>query len=281
MSDIAAPLVDVKWVQEHPEARLADLRWAAKGPPGAAAERYAAGHIPGAVLVDLDRDLARPGGPGRHPFPSVDDFAATLGRLGISDRTHVVVYDDGNGSIAARLWFMLRVHGHGLVSVLEGGLAAWTAAGLPLETAPAQVAPVPPPRLARDESRLLDRAAVEQLGAGDLLLDARAPERYRGEVEPIDARAGHIPGAVNAPFSANLREGGHFRPPEELRELYRKLGADGARQIVASCGSGVTACHDLLALELAGFAGARLYVGSWSDWSSDPAAPIATGPSPR
>jgi thiosulfate/3-mercaptopyruvate sulfurtransferase len=281
MSDIAAPLVDVKWVQAHPEVLLADLRWTGKDAPASAAERYAAGHLPGAVFVDLDRDLARPGGPGRHPFPPIDELAATLGRLGISDRTHVVVYDDGNGSIAARLWFMLRVHGHGLVSVLEGGLAAWTAAGLPLETAPAQVAPVPPPRLVRDESRLLDRAAVEKLGAGDLLLDARAPERYRGEVEPIDRRAGHIPGAVNAPFSANLREGGRFRPPEELRELYCKLGADRAGQIVASCGSGVTACHDLLALELAGFTGARLYVGSWSDWSSDPAAPIATGPSPR
>jgi thiosulfate/3-mercaptopyruvate sulfurtransferase len=268
-------LVDVKWVREHPEARLVDLRWSPKGP---ALERYRAGHLPGAAFVDLDRDLAQPGGPGRHPFPEVESFAALLARLGIAPETPVVVYDDGPGSIAARLWFMLRVHGHSEAAVLDGGLAAWTAAGLPLTCGEEpRLAPAALRTLSRDESRLVNRAEVAARPESALLLDARAPERFRGEVEPLDRIAGHIPGAVNAPFANNLGPDGRFKPAAELRDLYLKLGADRASGIIASCGSGVTACHDLLALELAGLPDAKLYIGSWSDWSSS-GAPIATGP---
>jgi thiosulfate/3-mercaptopyruvate sulfurtransferase len=185
----------------------------------------------------------------------------------------VVVYDDSGGSVAARFWFMLRVHGHGAASVLDGGFKAWTAAGLPVTREVPQVAPAPPMRLKLDRSRLVDLAQVAQRG-NSVLLDARAPERYRGETEPLDPRAGHIPGARNAPWAQNLGPDGRFRPPEQLRELYKMYGAD----VICSCGSGVTACHDILARELAGLPPARLYVGSWSDWCSDPQRPIATGP---
>ncbi len=266
-------LVDSNWVVEHREVRLVDLRWS---PTGSALARYQAGHLPSAAFVDLDRDLAQPGGPGRHPFPSVEDFAALLGRLGIAPTTPVVVYDDGPGSFAARLWFMLRVHGHLNSAVLDGGLAAWTAAGLPLSVEEPHFAPVALSPLVRDESRLVDRAAVAARAQSALLLDARAPERYRGETEPIDKVAGHIPGAVNAPFANNLDPGGRFKPAAELRDLYLKLGAGRATEVIASCGSGVTACHDLLALELAGISNAKLYIGSWSDWCSS-GAPVATG----
>ena len=286
MSD-TKPLVDAAWLARQPpgSVRIVDLRWALSGP--AALEKYRAGHIPGAVYVDMEHDLSRPGGPGRHPFPATEDFARALGRIGVLPETHVVVYDDGGGSVAARMWFMLRVHGHQRASVLDGGYAAWVKAGLPVTTDEPAVAPVPPPALRLDTSRIADRARVAEVLAGrnepaarrPLVMDARAPERYRGETEPVDKRAGHIPGAVNAPFSANLKEG-RFRPPEELRALYERLGAGRASEVVASCGSGVTACHTLLALELAGFPGGKLYVGSWSDWSSQPGAAVATGPEP-
>lgn len=267
-------LVDVRWVEQHPAARLVDLRWSPRGQ--AALERYREGHLPGAVFVDLDLDLAQAGGPGRHPFPPVERFAALLGRIGVEPTTDVVVYDDVNGSIAARLWFMLRVHGHLNAAVLDGGMKAWAAAGLALSREQPSVLPVAPPELVRDEQRLVDRAAVAARAPSALLLDARSPERFRGEVEPIDKVAGHIPGAVNAPFTNNLGPDGRFKPPAELREQYLRLGADRASAVIASCGSGVTACHDLLALELAGFPAARLYVGSWSDWSTS-GEPIATG----
>jgi thiosulfate/3-mercaptopyruvate sulfurtransferase len=286
MSDTMA-LVDASWLARQPPGavRIVDLRWALSGPP--ALEKYRAGHIPGAVYVEMERDLSRHGGPGRHPFPAPEDFARTLGRIGVLPGTHVVVYDDGNGSVAARLWFMLRVHGHERASVLDGGYAAWVKAGLPVTMDEPAVASVTPPALRLDTSRIVDREGVAQILAGRsepgarraLVMDARAPERYRGETEPVDKRAGHIPGAVNAPFSGNLKEG-RFRPPEELRALYDRLGAGRAAQVVASCGSGVTACHTLLALELAGFPAGKLYVGSWSDWSSQPGAAIATGPEP-
>jgi thiosulfate/3-mercaptopyruvate sulfurtransferase len=269
MSDIPL-LVDVRWLSQHPEVRVCDLRWSVAGPP--AREKYQHSHIPGAVFVDLDKDLAQPGGPGRHPFPSEQAFAGTLSRLGIGPDTHVVVYDDGNGSIAARLWFMLRVHGHQRASVLDGGFKAWVEAGLPVSREEPRIEPAPLRALKLDRSRIVARAQVAERG-GAVLIDARAPERYRGESEPIDKRAGHIPGAVNMPFARNLDARGRFRPPAELRALYEKLGPD----VIASCGSGVTACHDVFAMELAGLPPARLYVGSWSDWSSDPSRPIATG----
>jgi len=278
------PLVDTRFLAgKGPEVRIADVRWSLTGPGGW--EKYRQGHIPGAVFVDLDRDLSRPGGPGRHPFPATEDFARFLGRIGVGPQTHVVAYDDAGGSTAARLWFLLKVHGHERASVLDGGFPAWKSAGLPVTTEEPRISPVDPPVLVLDRRRLAERAEVEailsrrgQRAGGALLTDARAPERYRGEVEPVDPRAGHIPGAVNAPVASNLREG-RFLPPPQLRALYEKLGA-GTREVIASCGSGVTACHTLLALDLAGLPPGRLYVGSFSDWSSRADAPIATGPEP-
>ena len=277
-------LREARWLAEQEREgaalRLVDLRWSAKPPP--AIERYREGHIPGSVFVDLDRDLSQAGGPGRHPFPSAQALSALLGRIGVGPNTLVVALDDAGGSISARLWFMLHAFGHHQVSLLNGGLRAWTDAGLELTRAEPRITPVAPPTLALDQSRLVDKAQVARLlegrPPGVLVFDARAPERYRGEVEPIDKRAGHIPGATNAPFSANLAADGRFKPPSELREIYARLGAGSAKALIASCGSGVTACHDLLALELAGFPAGQLYVGSWSDWSADPATPIATGP---
>jgi len=271
MSDIPL-LVDPSWLQAHREARPADVRWASKGPP--ARQRYDEGHLPGAVFVDLERDLARPGGPGRHPFPGEEQFAQTLSRLGIGPDTQVVAYDEGNSSIAARFWFMLRAFGHRRVAVLDGGLRAWTEAGLPLSRQAPEVAPAPLRKLKLDTSRL---AEVEEVRSRkSVVLDARAPERYRGEVEPLDPKAGHIPGALNAPFARNLTPAQRFRPPDELRDLYKGYGSD----VIVSCGSGVTACHDALAMELAGLPPPRLYVGSFSGWIEDPARPIATGPDP-
>jgi thiosulfate/3-mercaptopyruvate sulfurtransferase len=281
------PVVDASWLARQPPGtvRIVDLRWALSGP--SALDKYRSGHIPGAVYVDMERDLSRPGGPGRHPFPAPEDFARVLGRIGVGPDTHVVVYDDATGSVAARLWFMLRVHGHSRASILDGGYAAWVNAGLPVTRDEPRIEPLPPRPLRVDASRLVDRAHVAEVlarrhDAGArraLVTDARAPERYRGEVEPVDKRAGHIPGAVNAPFSGNLKDG-RFRPPEELRAIYERLGAGRASEVIASCGSGVTACHTLLALELAGVPDTKLYVGSWSDWSSQPDAPIATGDDP-
>jgi len=272
MSDTAAT-VDVRWLSAHPGVRIVDSRWSATGGSGRAS--YAKSHIPGAVFVDLDEDLSRRGGPGRHPFPSEKEFAGTLSRLGVSPDTHVVVYDDAGGAIAARLWFMLRVHGHGRASVLDGGFKAWLEAGLPVTQEVPRVEPAPLRQLRLDKSRLADRAQVEKRGKS-VLLDARAPERYRGETEPLDPRAGHIPGALNAPYQKNLETDGRFRAPGDLYNLYKRYGDD----VICSCGSGVTACHDVLAREIAGLPPARLYVGSWSDWCSDPSRPIATGPEP-
>jgi len=271
MSDIPL-LVDPGWVQAHPSARLVDLRWSPSGPSGR--KRYEEGHLPGAAFVDLDADLSRSGGPGRHPFPSEEQFARVLSRLGIGPDTHVVVYDEGPGSVAARLWFMLRAFGHAKASLLDGGMRAWTEAGLPLTREEPRIEPAPIRSLKLDRSRLADVGEVQ--GRKSVVLDARAPERYRGEVEPLDKKAGHIPGARNAPWAANLTPAQRFRPPEELRKLY----ADFRAPVIVSCGSGVTACHDALAMEVAGLPPARLYVGSFSGWIEDPARPIATGPEP-
>jgi thiosulfate/3-mercaptopyruvate sulfurtransferase len=208
-------------------------------------------------------------------------FAETAGRAGIGPETHVVAYDASGGAAAARLWWLLRYYGHDQVSLLDGGWPAWQAAGLPSEvgeaTAP-QAVFTPQPR----SGLTVDAGAVEQLRhqAGAVLLDARAAERYEGRVEPIDSRAGHIPGALSAPFAANLTEDARFKSPDELRERYAALGADKAAALVCYCGSGVTAAHTLFALELAGIEGALLYEGSWSDWSSNPERPAATGTEP-
>ena len=282
MLTLPGPLVGVDWLADHlhdPALRVADVRWSLAGPPGR--ERYDAGHLPGAVFIDADRELSSPGeGPGRHPVPSPEKLAAVLGRSGIGDEHVVVAYDDAGGSIAARLWWLFRHYGRdGRCAVLDGGIAAWTDAGLPLTTS--QPDPLPAtwtPGPALDD--LVGTEAVEaMLGGPTLLLDARAAERYRGEVEPIDPRAGHIPGAVCAPHTGNLGTDGRFLPPDRLRERYAVLGATD-RPVVAYCGSSLSATHDLLAMELAGIDGARLYEGSWSHWSSDPSRPAATGERP-
>jgi thiosulfate/3-mercaptopyruvate sulfurtransferase len=272
--------VSVDWLPEElkraDNLRVVDVRWKL-GDPGAGERAYRAGHIPGAVFADIDRDLAAPPGDrGRHPLPVASDFEALMGRLGIGDATRVVAYDDQGGAYAARLWFLLRYFGHETGAVLDGGLPAWVAAGHRLETAVPE-----PPRaefhaVARPEMLLPREEVLPAIGNGVLLLDARAPERYRGETEPVDPRPGHIPGAINAPFAGNLSDG-KFLPAEALAERYRKLGVNEGRTTAAYCGSGVTATHDLLALELAGISDVLLYPGSWSEWSRDPSAPIETG----
>ena len=267
-------LVDVPWLSQHPEVRIADVRWSAFGPPSR--EMYDGEHIPGAVFVALEGDLSlKPAFPGgRHPLVGEEHFASVLSRLGISETTHVVAYDDGTGQVASRFWFMLRAHGHGKVSLLDGGIRAWKEAGLPLTQEEPRVEPAPLRKLALDRARVVDVEQVRARGDADLL-DARAPQRYRGETEPIDPKAGHIPGALNAPFSQNLDARQRFRPPRELYELYNSY-----KSPIVSCGSGVTACADAFAIELAGLPPARLYVGSWSDWISDPSRPISTGEKP-
>ena len=236
----------------------------------------------GTFLPKNIKVIAAPGGGrgnavGRHPWPSAEQVGRVLGAAGIAPSDTVVAYDDQSGGIAARLWYILRAHGHEAVAVLDGGIAQWVAEGRPLETAVPQVIPQSYPVHLRP-GFVLDKSAVASLPPGSLVLDARVGERYRGETEPIDPRAGHVPGARSAPFSGNLGPGPLpvFLPPKELRERYAALGAGTAEPIVY-CGSGVTACHDLLALELAGFRG-RLYGGSWSEWSSDPELPLETGP---
>ena len=248
----------------------------------AAGERsHAQGHLPGAHYLHLDRDLSgvKTGRNGRHPMPAREVFAATVGRLGITPATQVVVIDRQGGMYAARLWWMLRWLGHANVAVLDGGAAAWTAEGGVLDThlpAPANMAPAYPQREPLAALVHADQL-LARLGRTPLL-DARAPERFRGEVEPLDARAGHIPGARNRFFKDNLDASGYFKPAATLRAEFAPLvGASNAADVVHQCGSGVTACHNLLAMEVASFTGSALYAGSWSEWSSDPGRPIATG----
>ena len=270
---------------DDPSLRLVDARFVLAGAaPDAGEAAWRESHLPGAGYVHLDRDLSdhrKPPSHGRHPMPEAVDFAATLARLGIGPEHQVVVYDAGDAAMAAaRFWWLLRLLGHRRVAVLDGGWARWTALGLPVT---AQVAAHQRPRgdfAARfDHAQVAGDAEVEQrLGdAPGWLLDARAPERFRGEVEPLDRVAGHIPGARNRPFGANLREG-RFLPPAELREAFiALLGVHAPGDVLLNCGSGVTACQNLLAMEHAGLHGARLYAGSWSGWISDPSRPVATG----
>ena len=273
-------VVSTEWLAGHlgdDGVRIVDTRWYLD-PSRKGRDAYAAGHIPGAIYLEVDRDLAAPGGRrggpiGRHPWPPVEQVERVMSAAGIGPDTFVVAYDDQWGSVAARLWFLLRVHGHDAAAVLDGGLPKWTAEGRPLDTVVPTVAPRP--FVARLRPELL--ASKDELrvpSASRLVIDARAPERYRGETEPIDPRAGHVPGAVNAPYTGNLTRDAQpvFLPPEALRERFAALGADRTEPIVY-CGSGVTACHDLLALHLAGLPG-RLYPGSWSEWSSNPDLPI-------
>jgi thiosulfate/3-mercaptopyruvate sulfurtransferase len=262
-----------------PAATLLDVRWRLGGPPGR--ELYAAGHIPSAVFADLDRDLsAPPGAGGRHPMPAAAGFEAAMRRAGVRGDRPVVVYDDADSTAAARAWWLLRYFGHPSVRVLDGGFRAWVASGHPAETGPPAASPEAGDFTAvAGHLDLLDAAGAAALARAGLLLDARAGERYRGETEPLDPVAGHIPGAVSAPTAENVNRDGTFRPPADLARRFAALGAGGGAAVGAYCGSGVTAAHEVLALTLAGIP-AALYVGSWSEWSTDPARPVATGPDP-
>jgi len=252
--------------------------------PDAGRARYDEGHLPGAAYADLNRDLSVPGTPmsGRHPLPPAADFEARLRRWGVDGDSVVIAYDDGNSMYAARLWWMLRWLGHRRALVLDGGMRRWMQLGLPLEEAitsrlPGNFVAHSHPEYVVDSEHVL-AASRERTSR---ILDARAPERYRGEVEPIDPVAGHVPGARNYPFTASLGADGRFLPAAELRAaLEERLEGVPAQGTVAMCGSGVTACHLLLAMELAGLGGARLYAGSWSEWCRNPSRPVARGAAP-
>jgi len=245
---------------------------------------YGEEHVPGAVFADLNTDLSAPATAtsGRHPLPAPEEFAARLRAWGVNADSRVVAYDDSNGAYAARLWWMLRWLGHDDVAVLDGGMRRWLQLGLPLtEDVPA---PTPGNFIAQPRPGMVVSAPAVLTAASDpsaRVLDARAPERYRGEVEPIDKVAGHIPGARNHPFGMSLDSQGRFLPPQALRDAFAaSLDGVAPESTIVYCGSGVTACHMLLSLEHAGLTGARLYPGSWSEWSGDPSRPVATGAAP-
>jgi thiosulfate/3-mercaptopyruvate sulfurtransferase len=258
---------------------LLDVRWRLGGPPGI--ESYRAGHLPRSVFVDLDAELAAAPGPaGRHPLPPAARFEAVMRRAGVSDSGAVVVYDEADATAAARAWWLLRYFGHRDCRVLDGGYRAWRAAGGQVATGD-RPGPGGGDFTARPgQMPLLDAAAAASMAREGALLDARARERYRGEREPVDPVAGHIPGALSAPTTANVGPDGRFLPAAGLRARFATLGtAARAGKVGVYCGSGVTAAHEVLALELAGIP-AALYAGSWSNWVADPARPVATGPDP-
>ena len=272
-TDVVAQHLTDEWAIVDCRVDLHNDQW---GP-----EQYRVSHIPGAVYASLNDDLSGPrtGRNGRHPLPALDALAATLGRWGIGSNTQVVVYDQDSGMYASRLWWLLRYAGHVAVAVLDGGWPAWTREGRSTRSGDETRTPVMfslGPPLERPVP--VDEVAAALRDRERLLVDARAPERYEGRVEPIDRVPGHIPGAVNHFFRGNVTEQGVMLPPETLRETFSRVldGRDPA-QAISYCGSGVTACHNLLAMEHAGLHGARLYPGSWSEWSSDPARLVETG----
>lgn len=271
--DLNAHIDDDNWVVVDCRFTLTDST--------AGRRAYETGHIPGARYLHLDDDLAAPvtGNTGRHPLPDPDVLAKKLGELGIDNNTQVVAYDDFFGAMASRLWWLLHWLGHDKVALLDGGLPAWTREKL-LLTANATTYPQKEfiPNL-RSEL-VIDMPAMEAVvDSGDnVIIDARAEERFTGEIEPLDKIAGHIPGAINLPFDDNLDIDGTFMPKDELVDLYKNLiGDKDGSQVVMMCGSGVTACHNLIAMEIAGLKGARLYAGSWSEWITDTDRPVATG----
>lgn len=273
LSPVRSPLISATELRRVlGEVTVLDVRYRLGGPPGWG--EYVEGHVPGAAYVDLDRDLAAPpGAGGRHPLPPPDLFATAMTRAGVRSDRSVVVYDDWAGHAAGRCWWLLRHHGHPDVRVLDGGWSAWRAEGGEVETGSPAVVPghfEPGPGV-------MPVVEADEVLAVPALLDARAAERYRGEVEPVDPVAGRIPGAVNVPTTTNLSADGRFRSPEQLRALYEAAGVplDGA-EVAVYCGSGVTATHDLIALELLGVR-AALYPGGWSGWISDPTRPVERG----
>jgi thiosulfate/3-mercaptopyruvate sulfurtransferase len=275
VTDLAAHLDDASWVLCDCRHDLADT--------GAGRRAYAESHIPGARFVHLDADLSAPktGKNGRHPLPDPEKFARRLGELGIDGAKQVVAYDASGGPYAARLWWMLRWLGHDAVAVLDGGWNGWVKAGNPVtaqlpEFAKTRFTARPRPDLARDAKSIA--AGIGK--PAPILIDARAPNRFRGENETLDPVAGHIPGAANRFFQSNLDASGSFKPPSALRQEFEAVtGAKAPTDVVHYCGSGVTACHNLLAMEIAGLSGSRLYPGSWSEWCSDTSRPVATGES--
>ena len=280
-------LVSGEWLAGHladPNVRVADVRWLLldrdKG-----RSAYAQGHIPGAVFLDVETDLASPRGqgPGRHPLPRPEAFAVSMSRAGIGPGVHVIAYDFGDGSTAARLWWLLRYFGHEQVSLLDGGIARWEAEGRALESAMPAYAPgafVATPR----DGMFVDADAVERLrhDPGTLLINSRDAERYEGRTEPVDPVAGHIPGARNRPYATNVRspQDPRFLEPDHLRAAFAQLGADRADRVVLYCGSGVNACQNVFALRLAGLGDGLLYEGSWSDWCSVTTRAVGTGSTP-
>lgn len=277
---MASPLIDAARLWERlddPLLRVVDTRWYLADPTEGRAE-YRRHHIPGAIFLDIDDDLSGTGGPGRHPLPDWAVFADLLGSKGIGTTHHVVVYDDSAGSVAARLWWMLRHLGHEAVSVLDGGYGAWRLAGYPTEAAP----PEWPARRFGYQIRAGDLVERDELLArlgSVILLDARAPERYEGAEDPVDPIPGHIPTALSAPYAAYAARDGRFLPARDLRRRLRSLGVGGRAVSVAYCGSGVTSCTTILAAVAAGLPEPLLYPGSWSDWCTA-GMPIATGPEP-
>ena len=285
------PLIDVSTLQAHlhdPHWLVADCRHDLTD-PHAGRQAYAEGHIPGAVFLHLDEDLSGPLRDdhgvfrGRHPLPDREAFARRLGALGVTAETVLVAYDAADGMFASRLWWLALWLGHEKAAILDGGLAAWRAAGYAVTREPPAPRPATSFELRAPRAGTVDAATLlAQLGTGRYrVIDARGAERYRGDVEPLDAKAGHIPGAVNRPYKQNVREDGHFRTARELRDAFGALlGDTPPAQVVHQCGSGVSACHNLVAMSIAGFPGALLYPGSWSEWSADPARPVATGALP-
>jgi len=270
LTDPAYVVVDVRHDLARPE------RWGE--------DQYEAGHLPGARFAHMDRDLSaqKTGRNGRHPLPSPEDAAALFGRLGIAPGMQVVAYDQGSGMFASRLWWMLRWLGHDAVAVLDGGFERWTRESRPVST----VRPLPSHAVFAPARTRPTASAAEierAIAAGALtLVDARVPERYRGDVEPLDPVAGHIPGARNRPYGDNVNPDATFKPADALRrEFAALLGTTPLDRVVHYCGSGVTGCHNVLAMEIAGLPGTRLYPGSWSEWCADPARPVETGDGPR
>jgi thiosulfate/3-mercaptopyruvate sulfurtransferase len=279
-----ASLVDTTWLTANlanPHVVVVDTRWYLLNPPQGH-EEYLASHIAGAVYLSIDHDLSAEAwdGPGRHPLPKPERFVATMSQAGIDSSCHVIIYDSAGGSTATRLWWLLRYYGHTAVSILDGGWQAWVAGDGAVRSgnetrAARQFVGTPNHALTVDADQVELLRHDQQV----LILDARAHERYTGAVEPFGPRAGHIPGAVSAPFAGNLNADGTLKPAAELATRYHDLGANQVQQVVCYCGSGVTATHDIFALHLAGI-DATLYPGSWSDWSSQEARPIATGEHP-